>query len=95
MKQKTHGEKIQELDTKIHQLEARKEQIENRSKEKERKKRTRRLIQVGAIFEKYFEIEDVEEAEKMAIILNKRAKEIKAQQEKLEKIDIEKLKTKF
>ncbi|MDQ0216865.1 hypothetical protein J2S13_003363 [Oikeobacillus pervagus] len=40
-------------------------------KEKERKERTRRLIQVGAIFEKYFEIEDVDQAEKIAFPLFK------------------------
>ncbi|WP_394530883.1 hypothetical protein [Priestia aryabhattai] len=38
-----------------------------RVKEKKRKERTtRRLIQVGAIFEKHFEIQSEEEAEKIA-----------------------------
>lgn len=66
MKQKTHEEKIQELDTKINQIEARKERMKNRLKEKERKERTRRLIQVGAIFENHFEIEGKEQAELIA-----------------------------
>lgn len=64
---KTGEEKIQELDTRINQLEMRKQRLENRMKEQERKKRTRRLIQVGAIFEKYFDIEGEENAEKIAL----------------------------
>ena len=47
-------------------MKARKQQIESRLKEKERKERTRRLIQIGAIFEKYFDIEGVDQAEKIA-----------------------------
>lgn len=64
---KAGEEKIQELDTKINQLVMRKQRLENRMKEQERKKRTRRLIQVGAIFEKYFDIEGEENAEKIAL----------------------------
>jgi hypothetical protein len=36
------------------QLKARKQRIQNQLSQKERKERTRRLIQVGAIFEKHF-----------------------------------------
>lgn len=85
MNQKTHGEKLQELDIKINQLEARKERMANRFNEQERKKRTRRLIQVGAIFEKYFEIEGEEQAEKIALATNKQIKENK---DRLMEIDI-------
>ncbi|WP_294395520.1 hypothetical protein [uncultured Clostridium sp.] len=44
-------EKINKLDEKINQLQAQKNSLIAREKEKERKARTRRLIQIGAIFE--------------------------------------------
>ncbi|MEC2076239.1 hypothetical protein [Metabacillus fastidiosus] len=40
-------------------------------REKERKARTKRLVEVGAIFEKHFGIEGQEEAEKFALALKK------------------------
>jgi hypothetical protein len=64
-KKRTDEEILQELEEKIGKMKA-KQQVEARKKEKERKERTRRLIQVGAIFEKYFEIQSEEEAEKIA-----------------------------
>ena len=46
--------------------------MESRLKEEREEKNGReRLIEVGAIFEKYFEIERTEEAEKIAISLKK------------------------
>lgn len=69
MTRKSDEEKLKELDGKIEQIKARKQQVENRLKEKERKARTKRLIEVGAIFEKYFEIKGQEEAEKIAIAM--------------------------
>ncbi len=51
MARKTDEERLQELEKKIEQAKAKKLQIERRMKEKERKERTRRLIQVRAIFE--------------------------------------------
>lgn len=44
-------EKISKLDEKIKQLQAQKNSLIAREKEKERKARTRRLIQIGAIFD--------------------------------------------
>lgn len=44
-------EKLSKLDEKIKQLQAQKNSILAREKEKERKARTRRLIQIGAIFD--------------------------------------------
>ncbi|MED4018564.1 hypothetical protein [Sutcliffiella cohnii] len=67
MARKTDAERLLELEKKIEQIKVKKQQVESRLKEKERKERTRRLIQVGAIFEKYFEIEGQEEAEKVAV----------------------------
>lgn len=65
-KKRTDEEILQELEEKIEKMKAKKQQVESRKKEKERKERTRRLIQIGAIFEKYFEIQSEEEAEKIA-----------------------------
>lgn len=59
-------EKIMALTKKMEQLKARKQKLESELSQKERKERTRRLIQIGAIFEKYFEIESTEEAEVLA-----------------------------
>src|SRR5690606_32636215 len=87
--QKSNGERLQELNTKISQLEAKKVRMLHRFKEQENKARTRRLIQVGAIFEKYFDIVGVEEAEKIAIGLNKTVKKHK---DELMKINVEKSK---
>ena len=61
-------------------------------KEKERQERTRRLIQVGAIFEKYFDIEDVDQAEKIAFAVQDFVK--KNKEEIFKKLDLEKSKEK-
>jgi hypothetical protein len=66
MVRKTDEERLQELQKKIEQIEVKKQQVEARLKEKERKERTRRLIQVGAIFEGYFNIVGEDQAEKIA-----------------------------
>jgi len=89
MVKKTDPERLRELEEKIEQLKARKQQVESRMKEKERKERTRRLIQVGAIFEKYFDIEDVDQAEKIAFRMKGIVEKHK---EKLMTIDLEKSK---
>lgn len=47
-------EQLAELDKKMEQIKAKKQQIQTRITQKERKERTRRLIQIGAIFEKQF-----------------------------------------
>lgn len=59
-------ERLIELDQKIEQLKARKQKLRAQLSQKERKERTRRLIQIGAIFEKYFSLQSVEEAETVA-----------------------------
>lgn len=62
---KTTEERIAELEEKQKQLKAQKRALMNRAKVEERKKRTHRLIQVGAIVEKYLgTIEDLDEFEK-------------------------------
>ncbi|HWK24757.1 MAG TPA: hypothetical protein VNS08_17220 [Ureibacillus sp.] len=89
MARKTDAERLLELEKKMEQLKARKQQVESRMKEKERKERTRRLIQVGAIFEKYFDIEDVNQAEKIAFAMREHVEKNK---EKIMTMDLEKFK---
>lgn len=86
MARKTDEERLQDMEKKIEQMKAKKQQVASRVKEKERKERTRRLIQVGAIFEKYFDIEGEKEAEQIAVGLKKTVQKNK---EELRKIDIE------
>lgn len=87
---KTEEERIHELELKMAQLAERKKLLEKRLREKERKARTRRLIQVGAIFESYFGFKDEgltpENAEKIALALSSHVKENK---EKYIKIDVD------
>jgi hypothetical protein len=64
---KSKEEQLEALEQKLEQIKARKQKIEAQLKEKERKERTRRLIQVGAIFEKYFDIQSIDEAEELAV----------------------------
>lgn len=52
-------EKIEKIEQKIEQLKNQKKAIVQREKEKERKARTRRLIQNGALVEKYFDCENI------------------------------------
>ncbi|NOU56225.1 hypothetical protein HN020_16030 [Brevibacillus borstelensis] len=63
MPRKSELERLQEIEQKIVQLRAQKQQLEARVKQKERKERTRRLIQIGATFEKWWDIRTHEEAE--------------------------------
>lgn len=48
---------LKKIDEKMAQLKAQRQAIINREKEKERKERTRRLIQNGALAEKYLACE--------------------------------------
>lgn len=77
MARKTDVERLQDMEKKIEQTKAKKQQLESRLKERKRKARTKRLIEVGAIFEKYFEIQGEVEAEKIALGMAKRVKEEK------------------
>ncbi|QNR70522.1 hypothetical protein IAQ67_29180 (plasmid) [Paenibacillus peoriae] len=68
--------KIQEKKAK---LIAREQQIKAELNQKERKARTRRLIEIGAIFEKGFEISSTAEAEYLARKLHDQAKRLLAE----------------
>lgn len=59
-------EKLNKIDEQIRQLKAKKNSILAREKEKERKDRTRRLIQIGAIFDS-IGITNIESAEKLKL----------------------------
>lgn len=48
-KRKNNIERINDMDKKIEQIKAQKQTLISREKEKERKKRTKRLITIGAI----------------------------------------------
>jgi hypothetical protein len=61
-------DRLKKLDKQISKLKAQKQALLNRDRAKDRKLRTRRLIQIGAIFEKCLEINSVEEAESFARI---------------------------
>ncbi len=61
-------DRLKKIDEQISKLKAQKQALLNRDRAKDRKLRTRRLIQIGAIFEKCFEIGSVEEAEVFARI---------------------------
>lgn len=89
MARKTDAERLQELEEKMEQMKAKKQQVESRIKQKERKERTRRLIQVGAIFEQYFGIIGENQAEKIAYGMKD---VVEKHKEKLMNIDVEKSK---
>ncbi len=89
MARKTDRERLQELEEKMEKMKARKQQVESRMKEKERKERTKRLIEIGAIFEHHFEIASKEEAEKIAWGFKKA---INHRKEDLAKLSIDELK---
>lgn len=89
MARKSDSERLQELEKQMEKIKARKQQVESRLKEKERRARTKRLIEVGAIFEKYFEFEGQEEAEKLALSLKTYVKKNKEKILNLTKEQIE------
>ena len=59
-KVKTNEEKLQELEKKMAQLQAQKKAIQQKQSKEERAARTRRLIENGAIAEKYLNCEKIE-----------------------------------
>lgn len=61
-KRKSEQEKLADIAQKIEQLQARKSALEKKVKADERKRRTKRLIEIGAIVEAYAgEITDLNE----------------------------------
>ncbi|WP_121614467.1 hypothetical protein [Mesobacillus foraminis] len=84
------SEEIQKIEDKIKVLEQKKKSLEYKIVIEDRKARTRRLIQKGALLEKYLGLEDVsiEETEKLLKFLadfkNKNAEYVKRQMDLLE-----------
>jgi hypothetical protein len=67
MKEKSIEAKLQHIQKQKQLLQRKKHEIKKRLNGGElRKERTKRLIETGAIFEKYFECHSVEEAEQIA-----------------------------
>lgn len=60
---KTNEEKLQELEKKMEQLKAQKKKLQAQQSKAERAARTRRLIQLGALSEKYFDCKEIEPEE--------------------------------
>ncbi|MDY8049642.1 hypothetical protein UY416_25465 [Paenibacillus polymyxa] len=65
-KRKPPDERLAKIEKQISQLKAREQRIKAELNQQERKARTRRLIQIGAIFETGFEISSTAEAEYLA-----------------------------
>lgn len=57
---KTSEQKLQELEKKMEQLKAQKQAIIAKENKQKRAERTRRLIQIGALSEKYFNCADIQ-----------------------------------
>lgn len=66
----TKEEQLKIIDEKMAQLKAQRQAIVAREKQKERKNRTRRLIQIGALSEKYFRSPDISPANFEALAQN-------------------------
>lgn len=93
MARKTEEERLRELEEKMEKIKNQKQQLESRLKEKERKARTKRLIEVGAIFESHFEFMGQEEAEKIALafkhtVLKNKEKVLSMSKEEIEQNSI-------
>lgn len=73
----TDEERLNNLNEKIEQMQERKKRLRQQINNRERKERTRRLIQVGGLIEKHFNIEGPEQAAKLIYFLQRTVKENK------------------
>ena len=64
---------VEQIDKKMEQLKNQKQAIISREKEKERKERTRKLIQIGGLFEKFFPNKTLEEIEDMFKVISQQS----------------------
>ncbi|MEK8217141.1 hypothetical protein [Paenibacillus sp. FSL L8-0463] len=71
---KSPEEKLAELDRKMEQLKQRKKNLQVKVSQKERKQRTRNLIEIGAIFNKNFDVQTPNEAELIAVEFREKVK---------------------
>jgi len=54
------AQRLAKIDEKLEQMKAQKQDIISKNRKRQRQERTRRLIQIGALTEKYFDMEDIE-----------------------------------
>jgi len=54
------AQRLAKIDEKMEQMKAQKKDIVARNNKRQRQERTRRLIQIGAMTEKYFDIKDIQ-----------------------------------
>jgi hypothetical protein len=59
-------ERLESIQERKEKLLKQERELKQKLKQRERKERTKRLVQTGAIFEKYFDCHSVEEAEQIA-----------------------------
>ncbi len=83
---RTEEERLIDLEEKIKKMQLEKQRLANQVRQKERKERTRRLIQVGGLIEKYLEIDGEEEAIKLIAYFKE---DVVKNKEKILKMDIE------
>lgn len=53
------SQRLAKIDEKLEQMKARRQDILAKDKKRKRQERTRRLIQIGALTEKYFDMKDI------------------------------------
>ena len=53
-------QRLERINEKMEQMQAQRQDILNREKKRQRAERTRRLIQIGALAEKYFDMKDIQ-----------------------------------
>jgi len=54
------SKRLKQIDEKMEQMKAQKQDILAKEKKRQRNERTRRLIEIGALSEKYFNVKDIE-----------------------------------
>ncbi|NMO80140.1 conjugal transfer protein TraD [Niallia alba] len=86
MARRTEEERLVDLEEKIRKMQMEKQRLANQVRQKERKERTRRLIQVGGLIEKYFEIKGEEETIKLIVSFKE---SVEKNKEKILSLDID------
>jgi len=56
-------QRLEKISAKLEQIKAQRQDILTREKKRQRKERTHRLIQIGALSEKYFDMKDIQPVE--------------------------------
>ena len=56
-------QRLEKISAKLEQIKAQRQDILTREKKRQRKERTHRLIQIGALSEKYFDVKDIQPTE--------------------------------